>query len=146
MHKISIVQAILMGSIIISLGVYFGLSGQGTTSHSQPVDPQNSTPVESTANEVKQTQDQLIVQVQEALEAVKPALKKSCPVTSNATADHFSISITFDASGQQIARGLSEFRGNTNIGMGACLSRALPPLTIQPTGASTKLDVQFTYP
>lgn len=149
MYTLSIPQAILLGAAVmgagIGTGIYFGLQGrmQAPLPAAAPAIAQ-APPV--AVKPAPPSGSQLLQQTSAELEAVKPLLAKACPQASGATPDHYMIDYTFNAAGQQIGRGFSEMRGNTHPGLGACLSAALPVLTIPPPGINVNVNVPFSYP
>jgi hypothetical protein len=59
---------------------------------------------------------------------------------------HVVYSFTFNAQGQQLARGISVDRTTGRPDVTSCLSTAVHPLTIPPPGAGVSVDVPFTLP
>lgn len=143
MRNLYIPLAILIGSIIISIGVYLGLSSRV---------PEPSRSAQSAAAVVAQpalalpSQEQLLRQVGAAIDAARPALQKACPQKSGATPDRLVLTISFNAAGREIGRGLAEMSGNPHPNLNLCLVGALPKLTIPPPGDYVTVDAPFVYP
>jgi hypothetical protein len=89
---------------------------------------------------------------QKALAAHLPALKQACwkgrPPEARV---RLMMNLSFDRTGAQIARGLSEPRLPEDqrawiLGLGPCISEKLPPLSIDPPGASVQVEIPIDFP
>ncbi|WP_437950070.1 hypothetical protein WME98_04100 [Sorangium sp. So ce296] len=90
-------------------------------------------------------------QAARALEARRPALVERCykPAIAARPAPRevkYVFNLTFDAQGRQIARGIIEDREASRPDVTACLATALPPVAVEPPGASVRVDVPFSLP
>jgi hypothetical protein len=81
-----------------------------------------------------------------------PALKQSCWTARPPEARvRLMMNLSFDRTGAQIARGLSEPRLPDEqrawlLGLGPCISEKLPPLSIDPPGASVQVEIPIDFP
>lgn len=146
MTNLSTPQAIVIGSVIISAGIYLGLNKQTTSdtpnlAYSAPL-PRTSLQPQPTALD----QNLLTQQLNEQLASIKPELLKTCPAQWSTVSNRYTIDTVFNADGQQIARGFSEARGNSNPGLANCLSSSLPVFRIQPTGITVKVVTDLFLP
>ncbi|WP_437720985.1 hypothetical protein [Sorangium sp. So ce861] len=90
-------------------------------------------------------------QAARALDARRPALVERCyrPAIAAQPAPRevkYVFNLTFDAQGRQIARGIIEDREASRPDVTACLVTALPPIAVEPPGASVRVDVPFSLP
>ncbi|WP_437934413.1 hypothetical protein [Sorangium sp. So ce341] len=90
-------------------------------------------------------------QAARALDARRPALVERCykPAIAAQPAPRevkYVFNLTFDAQGRQIARGIIEDREASRPDVTACLATALPPVAVEPPGASVRVDVPFSLP
>ena len=90
-----------------------------------------------------------------ATKALQPhvsALRTACWVGRPPEARaKLTLNFSFDARGQQIVRGVSEPRldGAQRAwvqGLGACVQQKLPPLSIDPPGASVQVEIPIDFP
>ncbi len=160
---ISTPVAILAGSIIIGLGLYFGLrSGRGEQpalgsasaspagSASTAGQPDSTPRRRDTADTPVPVAAPSVVaqQAQAALDHYKPMLTDRClhePRATNAAPAEIRLSfnVTFGADGAQVARGLQEQRGYSDPSVTRCVGDLLPPLKIPPPGAITQVDISL---
>jgi hypothetical protein len=70
-------------------------------------------------------------------------LEAKRPAKGHAT---FVWNFTFNAQGQQIARGLIEDRDAAVQGLGLCMTQRLPSISIPAAGVSTYVEVPFALP
>ena len=147
--------AIVAAGALIGLGLYLGRArapaGDGVVEHAssaaaqvnpRPVGPPTFTTV---------PQSQVAAEAARALEAQRAALVERCwnPLArSRPTAKPYRcvFTFTFDAGGEQLARGVAEDRANERSELGGCVSSALTSLKIPPPGANTSVEVPFTLP
>jgi hypothetical protein len=153
--------AILIGSAVIAVGLYFGLRGQRETLPAPPpsveaqsphaLTPQPSPSPSPAAPAAAVDPSQMEKQVLAALEkhrkmltdqCLKPALAaQPAPATVN-----YRLNFTFDASGRQIMRGISEDRATARPDVTRCLTDSLPEITIATPGGAAPIEVPFSLP
>ncbi len=89
---------------------------------------------------------------QKALAQHLPALKQACWAGRPPEARiRLMMNVSFDRSGAQIARGLTEPRLPEHqrawiLGLGQCITEKLPPLSIDPPGASVQVEIPIDFP
>jgi hypothetical protein len=89
---------------------------------------------------------------QKALAEHLPALKQACWKDRPPEARvRLMMNVSFDSTGAQIARGVSEPRLPEHqrtwlVGLGPCISEKLPPLSIDPPGASVQVEIPIDFP
>lgn len=127
---------------MIGIGAFFGLQNSVPHLTTNMISSTHA----NALNEPVPSRDQLLQQVGQALEKSKPTLLKSCPTETKKAPDRFMIDYTFSTEGRQVARGFSENRSNTRHGLGACLSGALPAITILPPGRTVNVEAEFSFP
>ncbi|XXX73065.1 hypothetical protein WMF30_35990 [Sorangium sp. So ce134] len=174
-RQLSTPTAILLGSAMIAAAVYLGLrhgpaavapdprAAGGAASHrgepAPPAGPAESAraPGEGEPARPRQTRapsvprDEVARQAARALDAHRPALVERCykPAIAAQPAPRevkYVFSLTFDAQGRQLARGVIEDRETSRPEVTACLVAALPPVAVEPPGASVRVDVPFSLP
>lgn len=147
MRDLYIPLAILIGSVIIGIAVYLGLSsrvpGPVAALSAVPAAP----PVAAKPAAITPDQKQVFLQqVGAAIDASRPGLQDACPQKPGKTLDRFVLIISFNADGQEIGRGIADMQGNQHPDLGGCLIRALPNLTIPPPGNYVTVEAPFSYP
>ncbi|WP_437332252.1 hypothetical protein [Sorangium sp. So ce394] len=169
-RQLSTPTAILLGSAMIAAAVYLGLrhgpaavapdprAAAGDASHrGEPAPPAGAAerapgeraPAAQRAPAVPR--EEVARQAARALEARRPALVERCykPAIAARPAPRevkYVFNLTFDAQGRQIARGIIEDREASRPDVTACLATALPPVAVEPPGASVRVDVPFSLP
>lgn len=136
--------AILLASMIIATGVYFGLRGPA---------PAASPGAAAEPPAPLLTPDRALV-VQHALAALsyhRPLLLARCyrPALAELPAPipaEFSLDLTFDARGVQLMRGVVELPGTSTPEITRCVGDLLPPLLIPPPGATVAVEVPLRFP
>ncbi|NUO47893.1 MAG: hypothetical protein HOV80_03455 [Polyangiaceae bacterium] len=157
--------------MIVAVGAYLGLRERGSPEVSTPT----ATVVSTTAPTATPTSSAAPARAPEGIPpqpvpSVTPELiKASSSSASNAIEKHrkhlvekcwnpsaktdpepksvtYTLELTFDAEGKQIARGLSEPRGASRPAVPQCLQTELPNLTIDPPGVSVAFKVELTLP
>ncbi len=158
--RISTQTAILLGSVIIALGLYLGLhrTPAPPPPPSAPVvvdaprappaapEPERPAPAAAPAD-----RSQVQRQVEAALAQHKKMLADRCLAPSLAKkpeprAVKYSLNYTFDASGKQIARGMTDNRENGRPEVTQCVLENLPMIEVSPPGQSTPLEVTLELP
>ncbi|KYF66846.1 hypothetical protein BE11_00345 [Sorangium cellulosum] len=165
--------AILLGSVFIAAGLYFGLQREAPPAASNPASaeaaaasattPASGAPAPAEAPAPPQpapratdaSPSELYKRVEadaiKALEARRslfvkqcwePSLKKS-PTPARAK---YLFNMTFDASGKEIARGISEVRGMDRPDAAQCLRMIPLGIGVPPPGARTAVEVEMILP
>ncbi len=145
--------AIVLGSCIISLGLYFGLrSRDGVV---QPVDaPTATVPRQTSVASTARAASDIVRVLREAsasLDGHKKALTEKCLAPSLAKKPDpphvkYSFDITFDATGAPIARGVIEDRATARSEVLTCVSDNFPDLRVSPPGQTVRVDVPLELP
>lgn len=160
--RISSQTAILLGSVIIALGLYFGLQHRPSAPQppSVPVgvdepraqvaapEPDRAAPAPAPAPVAR---SEVVKQVEAVLAKHKKMLVDKCLAPSLAKKPEpkivsYVFNYTFDASGKQIARGTIESRESSRSDVTQCVNENLPPIEVPPPGQSTPVDVTFVLP
>ena len=158
--RISNQTAILLGSVIIALGLYFGLQRKPAAPPSPVVPvmvdaPRAPTavpePERPAAAAARVDHSEVVKQVEAALAKHKKVLVEKCFAPSLAKNPEpktvsYTFNYTFDASGKQIARGTIESRESSRPDVTQCVSQNLPAIEVPPPGQSTTVDVKFVMP
>jgi len=164
--NISTPTAILLGSVVIALGLFFGLRGRSDPQITQPQTTlpsagQTSPPSPRQTPEVRPaepaeplpTVDLSVVrtQAEAALAKLKKDLTDQCLKPSLAKQPEpktikFTFDYTFDKDGKQVGRGVSEDRATSRPDVTSCITEKLPTLSVAPPGQTTRVDVPFTLP
>jgi hypothetical protein len=124
-----IAVAIVIAAAMISLALYLALSPRPRAAAPPPLgDPSKSASA--------------------ALAAYQPGLRMACWPTDagELPPSRWSVDLSFDANGQQLARGFSEERGASNPEVTKCVQRLLPPLRIAAPGQTVRVEVPFALP
>lgn len=159
MRELTVAQAIVIGSFVIgafvATGIYLGL---------RPRPPETTAPMVATAVAPPgalppappiASREQVIADARRALEAERPALVEACargparPSGGPAPAPSivkYVFSFSFDASGVQLGRGMTEDPSTPSPLVTRCVAQQLQPLHIAPPGAPVSVDVPFQLP
>lgn len=130
--------AILLGSVIIALSVFFALDRQPPA---QPVTPAAVTPPPAVVVTPRET---VAEQAREAIAYQMMSLRERCPAPPG---EHkFMFNVTFDAGGIEVAHGISADRRNPKSLLATCLSGAIAPLRVPPPGVTTAVEVPLILP
>ena len=146
--------AILVGSCIVGLGLYFGLAHRAAPVPSPPVPvpPAASTAAPPATSEAPVTQvDEVRKQVAAAMAAKKPTIVERCwkPALAKQAEPKqgsWTFNFSFDASGKQLMRGVVEDRQRLRHDVTACIGDVLGILTIPPPGGPVFVEVPFELP
>jgi hypothetical protein len=133
----SIPTAIVIGSVIVAAGLYFGLRRPDPVAAS--VVP-TVTPPPAPVQAIPPT-----VVPAATLQYHRTLLRERCRPPAGTTA-RFTLNITFDAAGMQVIRGIVEARDNPPPGLGSCVNSTLPALRVPPPGAVTPVEVELSLP
>jgi hypothetical protein len=167
MRNPEIVAAILAGSALIALGLYFGLRGQERTPVNAPasslpvVSPAAATPSPSTpplaappATPAGPSRAEVLgteARVEKAVAAARPKLKTECwDPSAKKNPAPASVKLTFNVSigprGKPISWGVSEHREATRSDIIDCVTRELGKIEVAPPSQPVVLDVDFELP
>ncbi len=158
--RISNQTAILLGSVIIALGLYFGLQRKPAAPPPPAVPvvvdaprapaavPEPDRPAPAAA---RVDRSDVGKQVEAALAKHKKMLVEKCVAPSLAKDPEpktvtYTFNYTFDASGKQITRGTIESRENSRPDVTRCVNQNLPAIEVAPPGQSMPIDVTFVMP
>jgi len=150
----SVSTAILLASGLIAVSIFFGLSGQ------RPVQPvagsvaalvaPEPAPVVAPPPPVSST-ELVKQQASEALAYQRSRLRDVCyrPAVLAAKAELsavWNLNVTFDAQGDQLARGMEEQRGTSTPELSRCVGDALQPLKVPPPGRDLMVEIPLSFP
>lgn len=145
--------AIVLGSCIISLGLYFGLRSRDGVVQSADT-PTATVPRQTPTVPTPRTAPDTLRVLREAsasLDGHKKALTEKCLAPSLAKKPDpprvkYSFNITFDATGVPIARGVIEDRATARSDVLTCVSDNFPNLRVSPPGQTVRVDVPLELP
>ncbi|WP_437841083.1 hypothetical protein [Sorangium sp. So ce1153] len=168
--------AILLGSLIIAAGLYFGLQQPAPSGAPPPASAEAraasapAAPAETPASAGAPSQplprppaavtssappselyERVAADATSALEARRPLFVKQCwepslkknPAPARA---RYLFNMTFDESGKEIARGISEVRGMDRPDAAHCLRMIPLGIGVPPPGARVAVEVELTLP
>ncbi|WP_434048215.1 MULTISPECIES: hypothetical protein [Sorangium] len=168
--------AILLGSIFIAAGLYFGLQREAPPAAPRPASaeaavasakrpasdapaaaeaPAPSQPAPRAVDATAASQSELYKRVEadaiKALDARRPLFVKQCwepSLKKNPTPARakYLFNMTFDASGKEIARGISEVRGMDRPDAAQCLRMIPLGIGVPPPGARIAVEVEMILP
>jgi hypothetical protein len=160
--------AILIGSVIIGAGLYFGLQGQGKPPEREdpPPSPRAASVAPPAAPPAVAVQPGLDLappaapaeakrrateEAQRALEAKRVEIVKACWDPSfkknpSPPKAKYLFDVSFDPQGNEIARGISDVRGMERPDTGQCLREQPMGLRITPPGVYVSLELEWTLP
>ncbi len=144
--------AILIGSVIIAFGLYFGLRTDTNSPRDRP--PPASEPLPQPAplppaqpRIVPEQKTRVATEAKAALEAQKAAIVAQCLATplndGKPPYVDYVFNFTFGANGQMLARGVSEDRETGRPAVTKCVLGALLPVIVSPPGQSVYVEVDF---
>jgi hypothetical protein len=137
--------AIVIGSVIVAAGLYFGLRRPDPVAASVvPTVTPPPAPVQAIPPTVVPAAT-VARQASETLQYHRTLLRERCRPPAGTTA-RFTLNITFDAAGMQVIRGIVEARDNPPPGLGSCVNSTLPALRVPPPGAVTPVEVELSLP
>jgi hypothetical protein len=151
-------MAILMGSVVISLALYFGLRS-GKNDGPPPLPVAASTVKElaaapgpvPTAKPASFDKARVIREATLELDKHKKALAEKCLAPSLAKNPDppkvkYTFNITFNAAGNIIARGVTEDRATSRPDVLQCINEDFPAVRLSPLGQTVLVDVPFELP
>jgi hypothetical protein len=161
-RSLALPLAVVVGSVILGLSIYFGLreglrpapsvAPAASTPLATPASP--ASPTAATPRYVREPAEpapaRALRQAQAALDALRPGLVKACwtpPGPGEPASILLTYDVTFDAAGQVIAIGVSEHREAYRPAVAACVrAQPRPALPIDPPGQSVRVDLALPMP
>lgn len=149
--RLSTSLTILLSSVIIALGLYFGL-------RTPPVDvaPQPSTPAAAPAPVTPQppapqapTEAQTTAHVNDLVARVLPSWKAACWDSLEPGArkpGRYTATLAFDATGKLVIFGITEIRGESDMAVAECLRKQEHAFSVPAPGRPLTFDVPFQMP
>lgn len=148
--------SILLGCSIVAMGLFCGLRERSPARPEEPAassrtapDARGAAPPAPPATPAPTADSAAAARAAEAaLEAQRAAVVARCipPDAKGGGPSRLRINITFDASGNQIMRGIIADRTDPRRELAGCVTDALPNLTIPPQASSVALDLVWTLP
>jgi hypothetical protein len=155
---LSIPSSILIGSVIIALGLYFGLrtptAGVATPPATAdpaggPRPPQASPAAAPAQPPTFPTEDEMAAHVKAAVVGAHAAWKAACWDTADPATrkpGRYIAALAFDASGRLTISGISELRDASDSGVAQCLRLQVNAFTMPAPGHPVSFDVPFAMP
>lgn len=157
--KLSTPVAILLGSVIISVGVFLGLRSK-TDAPPAPIPAPVALPAQAPAPPPRievapapKPVDRSVVakQVSVELEKQKKTIVDKCLAPSLATKPEpknvkYMLNFSFDPSGKQLSRGIAEDRATSRPDVTQCVTSTLTTIVVEPPGQSVFVEVPFDLP
>ena len=147
--------AILLASGMIAVSIFFGLRSQAPA---QPVTPTMEPPVSApvvlpspvVAPQVA-SRELVAQQASEALAYQRAALRDRCYRPAALAAGvglraAWIFNVTFDAQGNQLARGMEEHRDTSTPELSQCIGDQMKPLRVPPPGATLMVEIPLSFP
>lgn len=169
--KLSTPQAILIGSVVVAVGAFFGLRDKPAPTPASappassapsalgaapsepapanaPVRPPEITPAPAAALADRSA---VLKEAVAALEKQKKTLLDTCLKPSLAKQPEpknvkFTLDYSFDAEGKQLARGIQEDRATSRSDVTQCVGAKLLPLSVTPPGQTVRLEIPLELP
>jgi len=155
--------AILLGSVVIALGLFLGLRSRDAAP--PPLPPPATQPPAAQTTAAQTTapppaappaapsidRSEIVKQAAAALGSERKKLGEKCFAPSLAKQPEpktvkLNFNFTFDASGKQIARGVSEVREFARPDVTSCVLDALPAISVPAPGQTVFVEVPFELP
>jgi hypothetical protein len=171
--RLSLPSSLVLASVIIALGLYFGLrtqapsagsttsrTGTATELPASPVDPSRTGAVPPLVQGSSQggstlpprpvpPDDQLLAEVVALVERAKPRWKAACWDTADPATrkpGRYVSGLAFDASGKLTISGVSEIRDGSDPGVSSCLRLLVNEFQISAPGRNTTYEIPFEIP
>jgi hypothetical protein len=156
--RLSLPTSIFLASVIVALGLYFGLrrSTTGVTTPPATADPAVTAPAQPQAGSTAAppqptfpTAEQTAAHVTAVVVEAHPKWKAACWDTADPatrTAGRYTAALAFDATGKLTISGIGEHRGESDPGIGQCLRQQVNTFKIPAPGQPVSYDVPFTMP
>lgn len=151
--RLSLPVSILLASVIVALGLYFGLRTSTTgvappvaaSGRAQAPSPVVITPPPPPAP----TEAQTAAYVTDLVVRIHPRWKTACwdsadPATRKP--GRYSATLAFDATGKLVIFGINEEREASDLAIAQCLRKQAGAFTIPAPGRSVSFEVPFTMP
>jgi hypothetical protein len=159
--------AILIGSVVIGAGLFFGLRDRqaepvapaastapapSAPSVSPPTEQGTGAPPPAPAPSTAGLPDAKVIELATAeIEKHRKLLVEKCWTASTAPMPEppvarLVLNFTFDPAGKTIARGMVEDRRAHRSGVSSCVSQQLPDITIAAPGRSAHVEVPISLP
>lgn len=154
--------AIVVGSGLIALGLYFGLAARPVAPTAQPepgaltsakAEPGALTSAKAEPSTVPKPIDPSVTEAaaQQALDALKPTLIEACwkpalAANPEPAEARWTYDVTFDTKGVAIARGISDVRGMERGDVASCLRTQPMRLRVPPPPVNTRVTLQLSLP
>jgi len=147
----SVPTAILLASGLIAAGIFFGLRSQAPV----PVMPTVAPPVVAATPEpvalLVSTPELVAQQASEALSYQRTRLRDLCYRPAALAAGSglsaiWTLNVTFDALGDQLARGVVEHRGTSTPDLTMCIGKETQPLSVPPPGRTIMVEIPLRFP
>lgn len=140
-----IAGAILIGSALLALAVYFGLRGRGEP---VPASAPAATPAQGPAPSRAEVEARAAADATVALEARRDRFVAACGgVDAGAVSQELTFSLAFDSQGREVGRGISDDRRAPANPVPECLRKLRDtPLKIEPPGEPVSVVVPFRFP
>jgi hypothetical protein len=151
----SVPTAILLASGLIAAGIFFGLRAQAPAPTTPTVVPPTVVPppvVAPTPEPAPVATSELVMQQAiEALSYQRTRLRDVCyrPAALAAGAPLsavWTLNVTFDAQGNQLARGVVEHRGTSTPDLTTCIGKETQPLRVPPPGRTLMVEIPLRFP
>jgi hypothetical protein len=153
---ISVPTAILLASGLIAAGIFFGLRAQAPAPPVVTVVPPTVVPPTVVPPTVVPpapvaTSELVVQQATEALAYQRTRLRDLCyrPAALAAGAPLsavWTLNVTFDALGNQLARGVVEQRGTSTPDLTTCIGNETQPLRVPPPGRMIMVEIPLSFP
>jgi hypothetical protein len=149
----SVPTAILLASGLIAVSIFFGLRAQAPVVPPTVAPPVTvaATPEPVVAAPPVSSSELVTRQASEALSYQRTRLRDVCyrPAVLAGGAQLsavWTVNVTFDAQGNQLARGLVEQRGTSTPELTQCMGKEIQPLTVPPPGATIMVEIPLAFP
>jgi hypothetical protein len=155
--RLSLPVSILLASVIVALGLYFGLRTPtpgvappvAASGSAQAPSPVAITPPPSPSPPPAPTEAQTAASVTDLIVRAHPRWKAACwdaadPATRKP--GRYSATLAFDATGKLVIFGISEEREASDLAIAQCLRQQASAFTIPAPGRPVTLDVPFRMP
>jgi hypothetical protein len=149
--RLSLPWSIVLASVIVSLGLYFGLrrpapDGGALAKASGAGAPQTGA---AAAPGPMPSDEQLRAEVVAAVEGARARWTAACWDTANSatrTAGRYVSVLAFDAAGELDVSGISEVRGASDPAVAQCLRVQVNPFRISAPGRMVSFEIPFALP
>ncbi len=155
--RLSLPVSILLASVVIAVGLYFGLRTPMTGVATPPAttDPTGATrsqpkaPAAAPPQPTFPTADETAAHVTAVVASAHPQWKVACWDTADPAtrrAGRYNAALAFDAAGKLTISGIGEERDASDPSIAQCLRRQMSMFTIPAPGHPVSFEVPFTMP